>query len=89
MWNRAGAAWKSLIHEFSLVRPKLPEEVGSESMWLSSFVRTIGPGFSKMGAGQLHQRGLKKVRDACPKGRFLTDIEAGQQFGVKPWEAGA
>jgi hypothetical protein len=88
-WNRVGTAWRSLAKEVTRVKPKNFEEVMSESFGWSGFVSTIGPGFAKNRAAQLHKAGLRRLGDAWHGGAFISVEAAGQRFGLKNAEHNA
>jgi hypothetical protein len=88
-WTRAGLAWRCLVKELSQIRPTLFEEVMSESFWWSEFTITIGPGFSKNRASQLHRAGLQHIRDAWEDGLFISTERASEKFGLLRMEHGA
>jgi hypothetical protein len=81
-WTRAGSTWRSLVKELLRVRPISFEEVMSEPFWWSEFSTTIGPGFSKLRATQLHRAGLQHIRDAWEEDQFISAARAVVKFGL-------
>ena len=75
-------SWRKLRQDILHVRPSLPEELAIESLWWSPFLSLIGPGFSKSRATALHWQGLWQIRDTRIDGRFITEEEAVQRFGL-------
>jgi hypothetical protein len=58
-WNRATQAWKTMLPALHFVTPSCVEDLRSCNLWNCPGVPLIGPGFSKLRAGQLHKVGLK------------------------------
>jgi hypothetical protein len=81
-WTRVGSAWRPLVKELLRVRPISFEEVMSEPFWWSEFSTTIGPGFSKLRATQLHRAGLQHIRDAWEEDQFISAARAVVKFGL-------
>lgn len=91
IWNRVAAAWEKMLPEVSFIEPHCFEEFLSRSLWWNEHAPIIGAGFSRSRAGELHARGLLRVRDAWHHDhiRFLTGLEVADRFELLPTEFGA
>ncbi|KAG0573608.1 hypothetical protein KC19_VG193200 [Ceratodon purpureus] len=91
IWNRVVAAWEKMLPEVSSLEPQCFEEFLGCSFWWNEYAPIIGAGFSRARAGELHARGLRRVRDAWHQSqiRFLTGTEVADRYAFTPLEFGA
>lgn len=70
------------------VEPQCFEEFLGSSFWWNEHAVIIGAGFSRARAGELHARGLQRIRDAWnfEQVRFLTGPEVADRFDLSPAE---
>jgi hypothetical protein len=78
-------AWKTMSPAIQMRSPESFEEWLSTSFWWGMGQNTIGPGFSKERATQLHNAGLKWNRSAWDflNLTIITGIQAKARFGLQ------
>jgi hypothetical protein len=84
-----GSAWRSLVKELSTVKPTSFEEAMSEPFWWLCFLATIGLGFAKVRAAQLHQASLQQILDAWDNDYFMSANTTIAKSGLKNSQFGA
>lgn len=84
-----GGAWKVLRSEVASILPGNLDEFKNESLWWSSFLPLIGAGFCKLRAAQLHNQGMRCVRDAMTGNRFSTHEKAEMRGNLLEAKRGA
>lgn len=91
IWNRVVAAWEKMLPDVSFVEPQCFEEFLNTSFWWNEYVAVIGAGFSRSRAGELHARGLRRIRDAWHHDQvcFLSCKEVVERFDLSTDEFGA
>lgn len=80
-----------MLPEVSTIQPQCFEEFLSQSFWWNEYARVIGVGFSRARAGELHAKGLQRVRHTWhhEQIRFMTAEEIDDHFELLPEEFGA
>ena len=91
IWNRVVAAWGKMLPEVSFIEPQCFEEFLGSSFWWNEYAPVIGAGFSRARVGELHARGIRRVRDIWhyDQVRMLTCEEVASKYGLSPSEFGA
>jgi hypothetical protein len=81
-------SWKYMVQEISFTPPACYEEWLSSYFWWDAATDAIGPMFSRLKAAELHNRGLRFVRDIWIEERTLicSAEEAKRRFGLLPTE---